>query len=72
MAVLGLVVGGVIGLLTGFQFGPFFSRVIYGPISVDENIRIDLVMWWAIGTGYGASLGALFGGHYGRCCAKRS
>jgi hypothetical protein len=62
VSLVSLVVLGVIGLFVGFWSGPTISELLYGPIPVEDNIRIDIIMWAVVGASLFASIGAFLGG----------
>jgi hypothetical protein len=66
LSFVGLVVGLVCGVAFSYALGPTITEAIYGPISTEYNIRIDLVLWWALGGSVFASFFSLAGGWIGR------
>ena len=62
VSLVSLVTFGVLGLFVGWFAGPWVSELLVGPIPVEDNIRIDLVMWALVGTSLFASIGAFLGG----------
>ena len=65
-AILGLMLGAVCGLFAGYLLGPSLSKLFYGSISIEHNIRIDLFMWWVLFASFVASCFAAIGGWLGR------
>ena len=65
-ALAGMLIGAVVGLALGYSLGPIISETIFGQISIKDNIRIDLVFWWALGASITSTIFALIGGWFGR------